>query len=48
VEGVVGTGYTGDIAVDDVSFSDGCALVQCMLSNTFYVNNTFLEKHSNV
>jgi len=34
-EGVRGTSYKGDIAVDDVSFSDGCALVQCKLSNTF-------------
>ena len=30
VEGVVGS-YLGDIAIDDVSFSNGCMLVQSKL-----------------
>lgn len=29
IEGVVGRTYTGDIAIDDVSFSDGCVSVTC-------------------
>ena len=37
VEGVVGSSYKGDIAIDDLSFSDGCMLVAGKYrKNVFY------------